>query len=110
MVNTWSWPVRYGDGLMSITPQTPAEAFPEVLATAALPSVEPCVATGTMDSRIDSAWLTLARWWISASGFTHSANLIDPPYDYLDVPPAALDQRLETMVESIRACDPGSLP
>lgn len=102
-------PVIYGDGLMSITPQTSAEAFPELLATAALPSVEPCVVDGTMDSRIDNAWLTLARWWITASGFTYSANLIDPPYDYLDVPPAELDQRLGTLVDSIRACDAGSL-
>lgn len=103
-------PVTYGDGLMSITPQTSAEAFPEVLATAALPSVEPCIVNGTMDSRIDNAWLTLARWWISTSGFTYSANLIDPPYDYLDVPSAELDQRLGVLVDSIRACDPGSLP
>src|SRR5690606_14599377 len=103
-------PVTYGDGLMSTTPQTSAEAFPEDLATAALPSVEPCVVNGSMDSRIDNAWLTLARWWISTSGFSYSANLIAPPYDYLDVPSAELDQRLGVLVDSIRACDPGSLP
>jgi hypothetical protein len=103
-------PVAYGDGLISLTPQTAAAAFPEVLAAGGLPAIDPCVVGGTMDSRIDNAWLTLARWWISTSGYTHSDNLIEPPYDYLDVPAGQLDGRLQTLIDSIRACDAGNLP
>lgn len=102
--------VLYGDGLMSLTPHTPVTHYPEVLVLGALPSVDRCVADGTMDSRIDIAWLSLAQWWMDTAGFTRSEQLIDPPYEYLDVPEAELDARLQELVDSIRACDPSGLP
>ncbi len=102
--------VVYGDGLISLTPQMSAEAVPEVLVTGALPSLDPCVVDGTMDSRIDNAWLTLARWWLTTSGYTPSRNLLAPPYEYLDVPADELDTRLQVLIDAVRTCDVSRLP
>ena len=102
--------VVYGDGHISLTPQISADVIPELLATGALPAIDPCVIGGTMDSRIDNAWLTLARWWLTTSGYSPSRNLLEPPYEYLDVPPDQLDARLQTLIDAIRTCDASNLP
>ena len=102
--------VHYGDGLMSLTPDTPVAHYPEVVVLGALPSMDRCIVDGTMDSRIDNAWLSLAQWWMDTAGFTRSEQLIDPPHAYLDVPEAELSARLQELIDSIRACDPSGLP
>jgi hypothetical protein len=102
--------VVYGDGLISLTPQTSRERYAQVLVTGALPAVERCWVDGTLDVDLDNAWLTSARWWISTSGFTHSDDLNQPFADLLDVPAPALGERVDLLVSAVRSCDPGSVP